>query len=47
MPNWLGAIDSGPLRESAYCRPIRTFPMRLLACSFNVAVLLTLNTVRI
>ena len=36
MPNWLGAIDIGPLRVSAYCRAMRALPNRLPAMSFSV-----------
>ena len=26
MPNWLGAIDIGPLRDDAYSSAMRTLP---------------------
>ena len=36
MPNWLGAIDSGPLRHNAYSSAIRAFPQALFASVFRV-----------
>ena len=36
IPNWLGAIDIGPLRRSAYSSTMRSLPQALLAIVFRV-----------
>ena len=41
MPNWLGAIDIGPLRRNAYSRTIPALPQRLFASVFSVRAPLT------
>ena len=41
MPNWLGAIDIGPLRRKAYSRTMPAFPQRLFASVFSVRAFFT------
>jgi hypothetical protein len=47
MPNWLGAIDIGPVRLNAYSRAMRALPRGELTSVLSVAAPYTLNTVRI
>lgn len=45
-PSCDGAIDMGPLWNSAYCKPICILPTILLAITFKVLTPCTLNTMR-
>ena len=47
MPNWLGAIDIGPLRLSAYSSTMAALPQALFASVFSVRAFCTPKTVRI
>src|ERR1044072_1323584 len=42
IPSWLGAIDIGPERFSAYSSPIEALPIRLDAFSLSVGTPVTL-----
>ena len=46
IPNWLGAIDMGPLRDNTYSSPMPKRPKRVPARWFRVATFSTLKATR-